>query len=298
MDEQKKEETTMASGTGEVETTTVVETAVSEVVPVEETTTAPVVATEATVAGAGTAAVAAASPTAFNYKMYIGAVLAILAISAGLIFALEKEGRISTGLFTAIIEKMDANEPVATVNGVEITRAEYKVSLGQLTQMAGSQGANVTDAEIIKTLSDQTIETLVNGELLLQAAVASGKTASAEQIDARFAEIVTGLGGDEAMTAKMAEFGVTKESLLEDIKNEILIQGLFDEKKIGAAHITVTEAEIQALYDQAGGAEAGLPALAEVKDVIVSQIKGDKEQVQIGDLIQELRVAAEIELHL
>ena len=296
MDEQKKEETTMAAGTPEVETTPVVDAVAPEVAAVVEEA-APVVAEVAEVA-ATEATTPAAMPTAFNYKMYIGAVLAILAISAGLIFALEKEGRISTGLFSTVIEKMEASEPVATVNGVDITRGEYNISLGQLTQMAGSQGANVTDATVIKTLSDQTIETLVNGELLLQAAVASGKTVSAEQVDARYNEIVTGLGGEEAMAAKMAEFGVTKESLLEDIRSEILIQGLFEEKKIGPAHITVSEEEVKALYDQAGGAAAGLPAIAEVREVIESQIKGDKEQVQIGDLIQELRVAAEIELHI
>ena len=296
MDEQKKEETTMAAGTPEVETTPVADAVAPEVAAVVEEA-APVVAEVAEVA-ATEATTPAAMPTAFNYKMYIGAVLAILAISAGLIFALEKEGRISTGLFSTVIEKMEASEPVATVNGVDITRGEYNISLGQLTQMAGSQGANVTDATVIKTLSDQTIETLVNGELLLQAAVASGKTVSAEQVDARYNEIVTGLGGEEAMAAKMAEFGVTKESLLEDIRSEILIQGLFEEKKIGPAHITVSEEEVKALYDQAGGAAAGLPAIAEVREVIESQIKGDKEQVQIGDLIQELRVAAEIELHI
>lgn len=294
MDEQKKEETTTAAGTGEVETTPTTESAApmastEETVPTPE---APMVAEE--VVPAATEEL----PTKFNYKMYAGAVVAILAISAALIFALEKEGRISTGLFSTVIEKMEGNKPVATVNGVEITQAEYKVSLGQLTQMAGSQGANVADAEIIKTLSDQTIETLVNGELLLQAAVASGKTATTEQIDARFAEIVEGLGGEEQMTAKMAEFGVTKESLLKDIKNEILIQAYFDEKKIGAQHITVTDEEIAALYNEAGGTAAGLPPIAEVKEVIEAQIKGDKEQVQIGDLIQELRVAAEIELHI
>ena len=301
MDEQKKDETTTASGTPETETATaaVVETETTEVVeaevvsvPAVETVTETVVTEVSPVAEV----VSEAVPTVFNYKMYLGAVLAILAISAGLIFVLEKEGRISTGLFSTVIDKIESSKPAAKVNGTVITKAEYNSSLGQLTQMAGSQGANVTDAAVSASLKQQTLDTLVNGELLRQAAVNAGKTVTPEQIQTRFTEIETGLGGSEQLTAKMAEFGVDAESLRRDIENEFLIQAYFVDNKIGQEFATASEEEILNLYNQAGGVEAGLPPLAEIKDQVIGQIKLDKEQTQINDLLKTLRDAAEVEI--
>ncbi len=52
--------------------------------------------------------------------IYIGALLTVVVIIAGVLFVMEKEGRSSTHLFTKIIE----NTPVAVVNGQKITQKE------------------------------------------------------------------------------------------------------------------------------------------------------------------------------
>lgn len=303
MDEQKKDDTTI-TGTPETETVvaevaveTPTETAAAMDVVAEAATTDEM-PEEAPTPEEVVPAPMSSAPTAFNYKMYAAAVLAILTISIGLIFILEKEGRISTGLFTAAIEKMEAGKKVAVVNGTVITNGELTSSLEQLTQMAGAQGANLTDAAVLESLKQQAIDTLVNGELLRQAAIAAGKTVTEEQITTRYTEIEAGLGGAEQLTARMAEFGVTAESLRRDIENEFLIQELFNEKQIGANFITVTDEEIAALYEQAGGTEAGLPPLAEVKEQVVNQIKFDKEQTQVNELLETLRSEATIEMYL
>jgi hypothetical protein len=95
----------------------------------------------------------------------------------------------------------------------------------------------------------------------------------------------------------MAEFGVTEESLRKDIENEFLIQGLF-EAKIDSKSITVSEDEIEALYAGAGGAEAGLPPLAEVRDQIVAQIRFDKEQVLINEYLEKIKGDSEVEISI
>jgi SurA N-terminal domain len=305
MDENKTDQTTTPTGTGTPEVESVVESVVNEIKEeateeiTEDTVVSEVIASTdvaplSTVSAVTTSVASFAK--VFNYKIFFGAILAILVIAVGLIFLLEKEGRISTQYFSSIIEKIDAKKPAASVNGTVITKAEYNSSLGQLMQMASTQGADTNDAAVLSSLKTQTLDTLVNGELLRQAAVAAGKAVTAEQITTRYTEIETGLGGAEAMATKMSEFGVDADSLKHDIENEFLIQAFFDEKKIGQNYVEVTDLEISALYNKAKETMTDLPPLAEVKEQVAGQIKLDKEQAQINELLKTLRESAKVEI--
>ncbi|OGG67171.1 hypothetical protein A2929_00310 [Candidatus Kaiserbacteria bacterium RIFCSPLOWO2_01_FULL_45_25] len=248
-------------------------------------------------AEAATTEAVVASPTQFNFKAYGAMVVGILLIASGLLFVLEKEGRTSTGIFSGIISKMEEGKPVARVNGTPILMSDFTSSYNQLLQMSTTQGVDVSDPAMVEKLRTQAIDTLVNAEVLRQAAIEAGMTATEEQIQTRYTEIQDGLGGAEALTARMAEFGVTEASLRRDIENEFLIQGLFD-ANVDSTNIVATEEELVALYDQAGGAEAGLPPMTEIKDQIEAQIIFDKEQKLISAFIEELRAKATIEVLL
>ncbi|HMO78101.1 MAG TPA: SurA N-terminal domain-containing protein [Candidatus Paceibacterota bacterium] len=234
------------------------------------------------------------SGKSFNLKAYVGGVLAILAIFAVLIFALEKEGRISTGLFTGMISKMEVAKPVVKVNGVAITKGDYQSSYEQLSNMTAAQGADLTDVAVMESLKTQTIDTLVNAELLRQAAVEEGLEATTEDVDTRFNEIRENLGGAEVLAARMAEFGVTEAALRRDIENEFLIQQLFDLKIFDL--IEVSDQEVQDLYDQAVAGGTELPPLEEIKETAIVEIRNGKAQPLINEYIQTLRVAANIEI--
>ncbi len=250
----------------------------AEVAPVQTTST-PAVTTPA----------ATLSPIA----KYALAGLAVVIIVVGAAFVLERQGKISTGLFAAF--GIGQSAPVARVNGVTIERSEYDSSLEQLLQMAAQQGVNTTDPAAAEQYKTQALETLVNGELLRQAALEAGMEASVEAIDARFDEIEGGVGGPEELATKMAEFGITTESLRRDIENEILIQGLFD-TVIGSNDAPVTDEEISSLYEQLGGSEAGLPPLAEVRDQVAEQIRLERQQTEVSSYIDTLRADAEVEI--
>ncbi|KKT80019.1 MAG: SurA-like protein [Parcubacteria group bacterium GW2011_GWF2_44_8] len=278
MDEKKQDDTSGIMPEAVPET---VETTMTGV-PVTETVEVPMGTSEA-------------APTKFNFKAYGAMVVGILVIAAGLLFVLEKEGRTSTGVFSGIISSMEEGKPVARVNDVEILMSDFTSSYDQLLEMSSSQGMDVSDPALLEQLRTQAVDTLVNAEVLRQAAIAAGMTATEEQIQTRFTEIQDGLGGAEALAARMAEFGVTEASLRRDIENEFLIQGLFD-ANIDSANLTATEEELTALYDQAGGVEAGLPPMAEIKDQIEAQIIFDKEQKLISAFIESLRAEATIEV--
>jgi len=235
-------------------------------------------------------------PAKFNLMPYLAVVVSILVIGTGLIFVLEKQDRISTGLFTQVITAMEAKELIAKVNEKTITRMDYDSSFNQLKDIQADQGADITSEAVLAQLKTQAIDTLVNAEILRQEAVAAGLTATAEQIDTRFNEIQEGLGGKEVLEARMAEFGVTEASLRRDIENEFLIQQLFTANLPAATSIEVTNEEVLAVYEQAGGTAAGLPPLEDVRVQIEDQVRVNKEQQSISAYIDSLRSAAEIEI--
>ncbi len=278
MDEKKQEETTEVS----VDTTS--NDAPETNIPVEEVSVNPAYEADSETV--------APKQTPFNLRVYAGAILAILVVSVGLIFVLEKEGRISTGLFASVISRMEANKPAALVNDVKILQSEFDSSLRQLTEMAASQGGDTSDQTVLR---DQAINTLINGELLRQAAVAAGMTASAEDIEKRFNEIRDGIGGADQLALRLAEFGVTEESLRHDIENEILIQGLF-EAEVGVKDIVVSDEEIDAFYQQIAVEAKDLPGLEEVRTQIEANIRQGKEQQLINEYIEKLRTDAKVEI--
>ncbi len=249
------------------------------------------VATETAVSTERVAEPTAAPAKSGAVKKYFLAAVAILVIGVGLVFVLEREGRISTGIFSFI----GGDSVVATVNGAEIAQSDFESSFNQLLQMAAAQGASTTDPAVVEQYRTQAIDTLVNGELLRQAALAAGRVASADAISARYSEIETGLGGAEQLTAKMAEFGITESVLRRDIENEILIQGFFDDKfPLGAYE--VSDDDISAFYTGLGGETAGLPPLKDVTEQIAEQIKLDRQQAEISEFIDALRAEGAIEI--
>lgn len=286
----KTEEAAAVSNESKVEEVTEVKTETS--VTAEEVT--PVTSSDSVVAEVSETPVAV-HPAKFNIKIYVATVLAILAIGTVLVFALEKQGRISTGIFTTIIEKMEAKKPVAKVNDVTIVKKDLDSSVEQLIDIQKTQGVDVSDPTILEQVEQQAMDTLVNAELLRQAAVTEGITVTKEEIDDRYSQISEGLGGAEALAERMAEFKVTEESLRRDIENEFLINGLF-KIKIPKDDIKVTDEEVIALYEQVKKTAADLPPLADVKEQIVKQISLNKEQEMIAKYLESLKSEAEIEI--
>ena len=186
----------------------------------------------------------------------------------------------------------DPDEVVATINGTELTRAEFNRIRQQVMQTAQQQGLDLNDPNIVQQVNDQAMETLVNTELIRQAAVAAGITVTDQEVDARFAEVVDSVGGPEALAESLEQLGLTEESLRSDVEQELIVQGYLEQSV--DAEFSASEEEVQAFYDQQGGAEQ-LPPLDEVRDQIEQQLVMLQEQEVIDGLLQELRAEAEIE---
>lgn len=264
--------------------------AAADVTATAESTTATETPVDATTDAAEAAPNAGAvSPV----KQYAIAAIVIALMGGGLVFALEQQGRIDTGIFSFLTERSAG--PVARVNGVAISSEQYEQNRNQILMSAQQQGIDVADPTVQAEIQTQAIDVLINTELLRQAAGEAGITADEAAIEARYQEIIANIGGEETLRGRMAELGISDESLRSDIEGELLVQSLL-EGAVDTDSIEVTEDEIVELYEQAGGAEAGLPPLDDVRAEIESQIRLTEEQTLISEYIDGLRTEADIEI--
>jgi|AntRauTorcE11897_2_1112592.scaffolds.fasta_scaffold00551_14 FKBP-type peptidyl-prolyl cis-trans isomerase (trigger factor) len=232
--------------------------------------------------------------------LYVAAVVIVVVTLLIVLFMLEKEGRSSTGLFDSYLAGQengaagqDDSTVVAVVNGEDITGADLNTSIQQFNQAAVAQGADTSSPEVAADIRSQALDVLVNTALLRQAAREQGIEASSDAVDERLVTIQADIGGEEALLARISELGLTYEELEADIAEEVIIQTLLDGLFV-EAEIAVTEEEIQSVYDAAGGTEAGLPPLEEVRDQVVAQVRSSKEQEIIDAYLSTLEGDAEV----
>lgn len=290
-------DTTMETRDTTTEETTVATATVPsspETTPVTVSTDVPVVP-EAVVM-TSTPAVVAVNPRRQMLIQYGIAFLVVLIMGVALWYLLESQGRVQTGVFDKITAFVRPEPTVVKVNGEKIPESLYTKNFEQLTKQAATQGADVSDPATLAQVKQQSIDVLVNSALLKQAARAAGIKVSQEQIDERYQGIVDAQGGEEALATRMAELSITKEALLQDIEDEILIQTHLD-SAIDMKTITVTDAEVEALYKSVTSNPAvDVPPLAEVRPQIEQEIRYGKQQELISEYIDTLKKDAKIEV--
>jgi len=237
---------------------------------------------------------ATAATTPGSMKQYGIAVAIVALFGAGLVFVLEQQGRMDTNYF-GWLHSSAQNQPVATVNGVEISGAEFAQNRDQVIISAQQQGVDTENPEVMQEIESQALEVLINTQLLRQEAEAAGLSASDEDIEARYQEIVESVGGEEALMSRMDELGITAASLRSDIEGELLVQALID-SAVDTSTIVVSEEDVVAFYEQASSEMDELPPLEEVRVEIEQQIRTTQEQALIAEYIEALRAAATIEV--
>ncbi|MCA9359686.1 SurA N-terminal domain-containing protein [Candidatus Kaiserbacteria bacterium] len=230
-------------------------------------------------------------------KLYAVALVVVAVVIVGVIYLLEKEGRSSTNFFGSYIAAQEEKRVVATVNGQDIINKDLNTSVEQFRQMADSQGVDTTNADVQSEIRSQALDVLINTGLLKQAAQERGLSISDEEVTNRLEEIKAEIGGEEVLNERMESLGIGADKLQSDIKDELLIQALLDQV-FAEANIEVTEEEIAAIYEQAGGGDAGLPSLEEVSAQIEAQLLSSKEQEVIDGYLSELRDGAEINIEV
>lgn len=142
--------------------------------------------------------------------------------------------------------------------------------------------------ELEKNSGKQALESLINKKLIVNEASGKGVTVSAEEIDAKIAEVDKGFKAQgTTLEEAMKTEGVTMSDLREQIKTNIKLEKLLADKT------QVTDEEVaKFIKDNKVPVEKGKEA--EVKEQVKSQLKSQKFNQEASKLIESLRASAKI----
>lgn len=186
---------------------------------------------------------------------------------------------------------------VATVNGVEISRGEFEKTLTNVRSTLSPESIAALENG---ALEQSVISDMVNMRLLIEEAGKKKIAVSGDDVQKEYDMFKESVGGDDVLRDELAKVGLDEAGFRENIKNELMVRALLD-KETDIENISVTEAEILAIYEEAKAVapeDQPLPPLEEVKDAARAQLTQQKSAEIINAYVQKLRAAAQVEITL
>ncbi|MFZ3577581.1 SurA N-terminal domain-containing protein [Virgibacillus sp. DJP39] len=183
-------------------------------------------------------------------------------------------------------EKVDKEKVVTKINGEEIKGKQYNASYAQTKMLMDRYEQDVSD---VKKVKEQTLNVIVEQELLKQAAEDKGIKVTDEEIQKEF-ETIKSENADKFKTA-LEQYNLTEETYKEQLAFEITLQK-YMKKELKATE--VTEDEVQAYYEKLKEQSKDVPKLEEVKEQIKSQLKQQDQQEKLQAKVKQLKEQATI----
>lgn len=187
-------------------------------------------------------------------------------------------------------------EPVAIVNGVKISRADYDMEYKYELSNYSQQGYQLEDDEK-ETLKEQVLDRLVNNQLLLQAAEKAGITRDTVDVQGTLDEIIQRYDDKDAFEADIKDSGFNIEEFKGLIADILIIEDLF-EAKLNLSSLVIAEEEIEtaaAEFLSSMGDEAAELDPDEVLEYIAYSLKEIKAGELKMEYIEKLREESDIE---
>ncbi len=201
------------------------------------------------------------------------------------------------------VKEVDPEKVVAKVNGQEIKGQEYNNMLQQ-TQMMMMQFGQGGDADAMK---DQTLNTLIDQEILSQEVADKGYEATEKEIEDYINDIKAGYESEEKFEEALEASPLTMDTLKAQIAEELALQKYMEKE---FPDTKVSDEQVKEYYDQAKeqseaqqaeapeGEEAPeneFPEFAEVEDQIRGQLEQEEIQKKLQTLVEDLKKDSEIE---
>jgi len=179
---------------------------------------------------------------------------------------------------SAVPPGVDAQQPVATVNGTPIP-ADKVYSVYQMNKQMLQQRGRELNANDDQALKAQSLEVVIADELLYQAASAKGVTASPAEIAAAIKQLKTRVGSDEAYKKFLAESGLTEADVRKEVERNIQTEAYGKSLVAGKG---VSEEQAKKFYDEnAPKGMFNVPEQVHVQYILVKATEKDPESVRI-----------------
>lgn len=181
----------------------------------------------------------------------------------------------------------------AYVNGEKISQKDVDARFEQILKSPQGQGVDQSNEEFVSGLRSQLLENMINTRLLIQAAKEADIVVTADMIDSEYKTLSTQYGGEEQLLAAASGEGFSESGLRADIEEQLMIRQYLD-TRIDRDGFSATDEEIRTFYNENVRDVEGAPALSEIRAQIEAELISRKQQLEIGNVITELRSAAEI----
>ena len=133
---------------------------------------------------------------------------------------------------------------MAQVNGTPITQGMVNQVVKSLLRERGA----TPSSDEIAALNDAALDSLIELELLYQAAQKAGVSVSDQEVAAEIARSKAQLGGDKAFAAALQRSGMTEAGLAADTRKTLVVDRFVDTRVVG--NVQVTPDAVRRFYDE------------------------------------------------
>jgi peptidyl-prolyl cis-trans isomerase C len=168
---------------------------------------------------------------------------------------------------------LDFKDPVATVDGDKISKAQLDEAFDKAVQMTGIKAADLTQEQKLEGYR-QILDELITEKLVNKAA--AGVTVPQADVDAQIAKIKAQFPSEEDFSKQLTQVGQTPEQLSETIRKMLQQQRWLESQLTGKTE--VTEEEAKKFYEE-NKTEFSQPETVKASHILFRVNKEDSEEV-------------------
>ncbi|GLO64875.1 SurA N-terminal domain-containing protein [Oceanobacillus kimchii] len=185
-------------------------------------------------------------------------------------------------------EVVNEGESVVVVNGSEVNGTTYNAAYSLVKSMMHQSGQDTSDLDALK---DQTVDFLVEQELMLQEANNVGIEVTDKELEEELKAYKE--SADEGQFNTMLEqLNMTEENFKNQLRYDLTTMEYVEQE----FEVEVTDKEVEELYNQmTEQSEGEAQELSEVEDQLRASIEQQKQQQQYAQKVEELKESAEID---
>ena len=168
---------------------------------------------------------------------------------------------------------LDLKDPVATVDGDKISRAQLDEAFDKAVQMTGVKAADLTSEQKMEGYR-QLLDELITEKLVTKAA--AGITVPQSEVDAQIAKIKAQFPSEEDFSKQLAQVGQSPEQLTDTIKKMLQQQHWLESQIAGKTEVTDEEAK---QFYEANKAEFQQPDTVKASHILFLVNKDDSQEI-------------------
>lgn len=183
-------------------------------------------------------------------------------------------------------EKVPDDDVVTTVNDTEIKGEEYNNVYAQTKSTMQMGGEDVDDQDEMK---DQTLDILVQQELIKQDAEDKDITVSDDDVDEEFDEMKE---DEDQFEGMLDQLNMDEEGLRDQLAFEMTVDKYMEEEFPDAE---VSDEDAEEYYDQLKEQSEDVPEFDDIKDNIKDQLEEEKQGEKLQEKAEDLEEKADVE---